>query len=164
MRLLQAPVNMPVYKLVYEPLYKPEGRRTRVPGVRRTRMSAHSNTKHRSGGFTLIEVMLALSIFTLAALAALQVASAHLRSISVIEERTFATMVASNRMAQIHSGDQWPPQNGAAGRMMMAERPWYWRQEVVATVTDGLREVTVIVSVEEDGTEAARLVGFVGQP
>lgn len=115
-------------------------------------------------GFTLIEVMLALSIFTLAALAALQVASAHLRSISVIEERTFATMVASNRMAQLHISDQWPPQNGASGRMLMAERPWFWRQEVVATVTDGLREVTVIVSTEEDGAEVARLVAFVGQP
>lgn len=125
---------------------------------------AQLRQKNRSRGFTLIEVMLALSIFSLAALGALQVASAHLRSISVIEERTFATMVASNRMAQVYSSEQWPPQNGAAGRMVMAERPWYWRQEVVATVTDGLREVTVIVSAEENGTEAARLVGFVGQP
>ena len=127
-------------------------------------MPAINRPQHPRNGFTLIEVMLALSIFTLAALAALQVASAHLRSISVIEERTFATMVASNRMAQLHSSEQWPPQNGATGQMMMAERPWHWRQEVVATVTEGLREVTVIVSTEEDGTEAARLVGFVGQP
>lgn len=117
----------------------------------------------RVGGFTLIEVMLALSIFSLAALAALQVASEHLRSIAMIEERAFATMVASNRMAQVHSSDTWPPQNGATGSMMMAERNWYWQQTVVETVTDGLREVTITVSAEEGGAEAARLVGFVGQ-
>lgn len=117
----------------------------------------------RSRGFTLIEVMLALSIFTLAALAGLQVASEHLRSISMIEERAFATMVASNRLAQLHVSENWPPQDDASGTMEMAERSWFWRQQVVETVTDGLREVTVIVSADEDGEEAARLVGFVGR-
>lgn len=123
-------------------------------------MSHRSHTR----GFTLIEVMLALSIFSLAALTALSVASEHLRSITMIEERAFATMVASNRMAQVHSSDTWPPQNGASGQMQMAEQTWYWRQQVVETVTDGLREVTIIVSDEEDGAESARLVGFVGRP
>lgn len=124
------------------------------------------NTRARPGrqaGFTLIEVMLALSIFTMAALAALQVATEHLRSISLIEERAFATMVASNRMAEVHISDNWPPQNGATGQMQMAERTWYWRQLSVETVTDGLREVTIIVSAEEEGAEAARISGFVGQ-
>ncbi|MCC5880701.1 MAG: type II secretion system minor pseudopilin GspI [Idiomarina sp.] len=117
----------------------------------------------RQAGFTLIEVMLALSIFTMAALAALQVATEHLRSIALIEERAFATMVASNRMAEVHISDNWPPQNGATGQMQMAERTWYWRQLSVETVTDGLREVTIIVSAEEEGAEAARISGFVGQ-
>lgn len=117
----------------------------------------------QNAGFTLIEVMLALSIFTMAALAALQVASEHIRSITLIEEQAFATMVASNRMAEVHISDTWPPQNGASGQMQMAERTWYWRQESVETVTDGLREVTIIVSADEDGAEAARISGFVGQ-
>lgn len=119
--------------------------------------------RRQSAGFTLIEVMLALSIFTMAALAALQVASEHLRSISLIEERTFAIMVASNRMAEVHTSDNWPPQDGATGQMQMAERNWFWRQQVVETVTDGLREVTIVVSTEEGGAESARISGFVGQ-
>lgn len=119
--------------------------------------------RRHNAGFTLIEVMLALSIFTLAALAALQVATEHLRSISLIEERTFAIMVASNRMAEVHISDNWPPQDGATGQMQMAERNWFWRQQVVDTVTDGLREVTIVVSTEEGGSETARISGFVGQ-
>lgn len=119
--------------------------------------------RRHHAGFTLIEVMLALSIFTMAALAALQVASEHLRSISMIEERTFATMVASNRMAEVHISDNWPPEDGASGQMQMAERNWFWRQQVVETVTDGLREVTIVVSTEEGGAESARISGFVGQ-
>lgn len=119
--------------------------------------------RYGQSGFTLIEVMLALSIFTMAALAALQVATEHIRSITLIEERAFAIMVASNRMAEIHVSENWPPQNGATGQMQLAERTWYWRQQVVETVTDGLREVTITVSAEEDGNEAAQLSGFVGQ-
>lgn len=117
----------------------------------------------RQRGFTLIEVMLAMSIFALAALAALQVASEHMRSISYIEERTFATMVAANRMAQVHYQDVWPPQHEAEGEMMMAGRRWIWRQEVVETLTDGLREVTVRVYAEDEEQEEARLTGFVGR-
>lgn len=115
-------------------------------------------------GFTLIEVMLAMSIFTLAAIAAIQVASEHLNSIRIIEERTFATMVAANRLAELHVTDTWPPQNGASGQMMMAERPWFWRQQVVETVTDGLREVTIVVSSEDEGAEVASLSAFLGRP
>lgn len=114
-------------------------------------------------GFTLIEVMLALSIFSLAALAALQVASGHLRSISMLEAQAFGLMVASNRMAEVHMSETWPPQNGVTGQMLLAERDWFWRQQVVATVTDGLREVTIIVSAEEEGAEVARVSGYVGQ-
>ena len=121
--------------------------------------SVHSSRR----GFTLIEVMLALSIFTLAALAGLQVATEDLRSINMLEERAFALMVASNRLAELHVSESWPPVDGATGSMQLAEQTWYWRQGVVATVTDGLREVTVVVSATEGGNEAARLVSFVGR-
>lgn len=120
-------------------------------------------TRKASAGFTLIEVMLALSIFTLAALAALQVASGHIRNISLIEEHTLATMVASNRLAELHSLQQWPPQNDASGQVEMAGRDWFWEQQVVETVTDGLREVTVIVRTEEGGDESASLSGYLGR-
>ncbi|MGX5913338.1 type II secretion system minor pseudopilin GspI [Aliidiomarina sp. Khilg15.8] len=117
----------------------------------------------KRNGFTLIEVMLAMSIFAMAAVAALQVASGHLRNIGTLEERSFATMVAANRLAQVHASDTWPPQNGSSGEVELAERSWFWQQQTVETVTDDLREVTIIVRSEEDGPEQARLSGFVGR-
>lgn len=117
----------------------------------------------KRNGFTLIEVMLAMSIFAMAAVAALQVASGHLRNIGILEARTFATMVAANEMARVHADDTWPPQNGRSGQVELAERDWFWEQQTVETVTDDLREVTIIVRSAEDGPEEARLSGFVGR-
>lgn len=117
----------------------------------------------KNKGFTLIEVMLAMSIFAMAALAALQVASEHLRSIGYLEQRTFASMVAANRLAEVHYNDRWPPQNEQSGTVELADRIWHWEQEVVETVTDDLREVTIIVRSSEDGPEESRLSGFVGR-
>lgn len=117
------------------------------------------NTK----GFTLIEVVLAMAIFALASLAALSAASGHLRSVGELENRTFATMVAANRMAEMHYERRWPPVNDAQGEVELAGKQWHWQQQVTQTVTDDLQEVTIIVRLDPDGPEEARLSSFVGR-
>mgnify|MGYP000078480030 FL=1 len=48
-------------------------------------------------GFTLLEVMLALAIFALAATAVLQIASGALSNQQILEEKTVAGWVAETR-------------------------------------------------------------------
>ena len=48
-------------------------------------------------GFTLLEVMLALAIFALAATAVLQIASGALSNQQILEEKTVAGWVAENQ-------------------------------------------------------------------
>ena len=60
-------------------------------------------------GLTLLEVMLALMIFALAGTAAVKVATEHLNGVSQIENMTFATWVANNRLTQVQLETQWPP-------------------------------------------------------
>lgn len=50
-------------------------------------------------GFALLEVMLALAIFALAATAVLQIASGALSNQHVLEEKTVAGWVAENQTA-----------------------------------------------------------------
>lgn len=118
-------------------------------------------------GFTLVETMLALAIFSIAALAALNVATEQLRSTGVLETRYFAQQVASNRLAQLHadmrSGGEWPPKNEASGTAEMAGTTWFWEQRVLETVTDDLREVTIFIKDREDGPVVAELSSFVGR-
>ncbi|MGL5728054.1 MAG: type II secretion system minor pseudopilin GspI, partial [Plesiomonas sp.] len=50
-------------------------------------------------GFTLLEVLVALAVFAVAALAVMQAASGHVRSLSLLEEKLFAGWVAENQQA-----------------------------------------------------------------
>ena len=53
-------------------------------------------------GFTLLEVMLALAIFALAATAVLQIASGALSNQQILEEKTVAGWVAENQTALLY--------------------------------------------------------------
>ena len=68
-------------------------------------------------GFTLLEVMLALAIFALAATAVLQIASGALSNQQVLEEKTVAGWVAENQTALRTTGGQ------ASGRERYGRKP-----------------------------------------
>ena len=116
-------------------------------------------------GMTLLEVMIALFVFALAGTAVMKAASSHLNSISQIEDITFATWVASNRLNQLKLNDTWPPKNDQKGTMDMSERTWYWRQKVEKTNDDTLRQVEIIVGLDELYTDSVTSVKtFVTKP
>ena len=50
-----------------------------------------------AGGFSLIEMLVALAVFSLAVIALLHLAGQNTRAASVIEERVLAGVVADNR-------------------------------------------------------------------
>ena len=104
------------------------------------------NTQHRcQSGMTLIEVMAALVIFALAGTAVMKSAAEHLSSVSQVEEVTFATWVANNRLNEMKLTGTWPPKTNVRGTMEMADRTWYWQQVVTKTTDDDLRAVEVNV-------------------
>lgn len=121
--------------------------------------------KISSQGFTLIEVMVALVLFSLAALAALYVASQQLSSSSRIQEQYLAQWVASNQLAEVFldvKAGRWPP-TSETGEAKNAGQTWYWQQSVKETVTADLLEVTVAVRTQEQGRIVAELSVFVGR-
>ncbi|MCO4321579.1 type II secretion system minor pseudopilin GspI [Aliidiomarina quisquiliarum] len=120
-----------------------------------------------SRGFTLVEVMFALAIFGLAALAALAVATQQIDSTRYLQERYLGQLVASNRLADLvapaAASKTWPPRNNDSGEIELAGQTWFWQQQVLETVTDDLREVTVRVKRSENGPVVAELSTFVGR-
>lgn len=131
-----------------------------------TAWSKRRQRRREQQGFTLIETMFALSIFAIAALAAVFVATEQLRSTAVLEERYLGQLVASNRLAEVYANTVagvWPPQNELEGTVELANREWHWQQQVVETVTDDLREVTIRVRRTENGPVLLELSSFMGR-
>ncbi|WP_404401643.1 type II secretion system minor pseudopilin GspI [Idiomarina seosinensis] len=115
-------------------------------------------------GFTLIEVMVAIALFGMAALAAVNAASSHLGSLSILQQKTFAQYVASNRLAELTLAQQWPVADEASGRTTLAEQSWQWQQQVSETVTPNVVAVTIIVSAADGEQELSRLTRYLRRP
>ncbi len=107
-------------------------------------------TKHSSKGFTLIELLLALAIFAYSASAILGVVGTASNNLGQIEEMTFASWVANNRLVELQVAQQWPPKDKEKGEAELAGKKWYWQQKVVKTEDDDLRAITVSVSANKD--------------
>lgn len=103
-----------------------------------------------SKGFTLIELLLALAIFAYSASAILGVVGTSSNNLGQIEEMTFASWVANNRMVEIQVSKQWPPKDKEKGEQELAGKKWYWQQKVVKTEDKDLRAITVTVFANKD--------------
>jgi len=100
-------------------------------------------------GLTLLEVMVALLIFALAGTAVMKAASDHLNGVGQIENITFATWVANNRLTQMKLENKWPPKNEEKGSQEMSNRVWYWQQNVIKTTDPELLAVEIVVGLDE---------------
>lgn len=113
-------------------------------------LKAHPKLQKLVQGFTLLEVLVALSICAMAGIAAMQVAGEHINHLSSLEQQTYASWVAENRLVEIVAkGDEWDAKNGERGQEEIAGQAWYWQQKVIAT-TAGSSFVQVTVEVYSD--------------
>ncbi|MDZ4364983.1 type II secretion system minor pseudopilin GspI [Brevundimonas sp.] len=109
-------------------------------------------------GFTLIEMLVALAVFSLAALALLNLAGENTRSAARVETRTVAGIVAENLAVQTLV-DVDPPATGETrGETAMAGRSWTWVR--VVNGTDDPDILSIRISITEDGEQVADVTLF----
>ncbi|RJG51679.1 type II secretion system protein GspI [Motilimonas pumila] len=99
---------------------------------------------------TLLEVMVALAVFAAAGLAIMNTASEHVRSLSYLQEKTFATWVASNQLVQLKLEKKWPSGTWIKGKSEMAGQDWYWQWHGVETGDPAFKALDIQVGQDED--------------
>lgn len=118
----------------------------------------------RQAGFTLVEVLIALAIVSIALLAALRAASQGTSNAGELRARMFAGWVAENLIAGHHARGDWLPLGIRRGTERQGGAEFAWREEVVATPHSAFRRVDVLVFAASDESRSlARLTGFVVQ-
>ena len=103
-----------------------------------------------SSGFTLVEVLAALAIFSIGAMGLVQIATENTRSIGRIETVALARIVADNEMAEFLSRSG-PVEVGASEsrEVELGGRKWRWVR--VVQPTPNALMVSVRVKVSEVG-------------
>lgn len=101
-------------------------------------------------GFTLLEVLVALSICAMAGIAAMQATGEHINHLTTLEEQTYASWVAENVLVvQRSKGKDWQAKNDARGSEVMAGVEWFWKQEIAKTADKSFVKVTINVFSDE---------------
>ena len=119
----------------------------------------------KRAGFTLVEVLVALAIVSIALLASLRVAGGGTNSVGELRARLLAGWVAENILAEQRARGDWLPLGIQRGTGRQGGLEFAWREEVIATPNPAFRRVDVFVfAAPEESRSLARLTGFVVQP
>ncbi|MBT2187155.1 type II secretion system minor pseudopilin GspI [Sphingobium nicotianae] len=108
-------------------------------------MTGRERTGPAEQGFTLLEMLVALTIFAIAGLALVRLQAVSARTSVDLRTRTMTQIVARNLMVE-RLTDPTPPSLGASdGVAENGGRQWHWNQQVSEADNDRLLVVTVRV-------------------
>lgn len=118
----------------------------------------------RHGGFTLIEVLVALAIAALA-LAAVAASVSQMADRAVaMQDRIYSSWIAQNLLAEMRLTNELPEIDETTGELEYAGLEWAWRSVVSETGVENLFRVDVEVRYAGSDDVIRTVTGFIGEP
>lgn len=108
-------------------------------------------------GFTLIEALVALAVFGLAAVTLLRLEGATLTGSRLLERKVIAQIVARNLAAEAITDPVSVSFGTALGMEMQAGTEWHWRRVTSRMPDARLQQISISVD-DPAGGEAAALI------
>lgn len=116
----------------------------------------------KRAGFTLIEVLVALAIVSIALMSALRAAGQGTNNVGELRSRLLAGWVAENLLAEHRARRDWLPLGMQRGTGREGGLDFAWREEVIATPNPAFRRLDVrVFATAEESHSLAHLTGFV---
>jgi len=118
----------------------------------------------RAAGFTLIEVMVAVAIAGLSLAAVAASISQMVDAGSAMQERTYASWIAHNKIVELRLTNEIPEVSSTEGEVEFASLEWSWRATISETDVENLFRVDVDVSHIGSDDVIRTVTGFIGEP
>lgn len=117
--------------------------------------------KNKALGFTLMEVLIALAIVSIALTALIKAMGQNITTMNRVKEKTISHWVAMQGIAMVQLGllQISPSQETTQDTLMLGEH-WYWRAQLGTTPQKGVQRITILVSANKNGPFNETLVGF----
>ena len=111
-------------------------------------------------GFTLIEMLVALAIFSLAALALLRLGGATAANSARLQEQAIAQIVARNLAAEVLSDPESPPFGTIGGEAVNGGRRWLWTRTAARSPEARIQQIEIRITDADGGPGLAALTVF----
>lgn len=121
---------------------------------------------HIQKAFTLLEVLVAMSVLAIGMLTLVKVSTQNTIQTSYLKEKTFAHWVAVNKMNEVKLESSWPDKGKSSGTVTMANRDWYWKLKVsdYGKTSEKTRILELDVRLEERNEDALiSYISFAGR-
>lgn len=120
------------------------------------------NTMQRARGFTLIEMIAAVAVVSIALGAIIAGMGRFAGNAAHLRERTIALIVAHNALAELDMQRAWPDVGERKGETEMAGAVWAWTITVQKTEDPQLRRADIVVQTprSKNKDQAAKLSAF----
>lgn len=115
-------------------------------------------------GFTLLEILAALAIAAIGIMAVVKTTHSAVELLQATEDRTLASWIASNRLAELRITRTWPSPVSTEFQREMGGRIWYTREEVSTTPDPDLLRIDLTVFHDKDSQHvSATLFGYLSR-
>ena len=121
--------------------------------------------RDRRRGFTLVEVLVALAILSLALIAALRASSVGVSNSAEIRDRLLAGWVAQNRLAEHRARKDWIPVGVYNGNAVQAGTDFRWEEKINTTPNTQFMRVEIrVFAANRPESALASMSGFLVKP